>query len=340
MGSDDVVIDPWGSAQSTDYERIIQQFGLSPLEGVDLPSPSKLHRRGIVFAHRDVDQVLEAQRTGDPFGVLTGLMPSGQMHLGHSMVVEQVKWFQEQGGDVTIAVADLESQATRGVSLEKGRQVALEEYIAHYAAMGLNPQKTNVYFQSSRPVVQRLGFQLGKRTNLNEFESIYGFDGETNLAHVQAPLVQVGDILHPQLDEYGGLRPVVVPVGVDQDPHLRLTRGLAAKTNWFNLRDASSRGLLVSLSVHDENADVFGQMPNGRVDKAKVAAVFDQVVAAASNSAFPTSCRAPNRAMFTSPQRPSGTNMHCALLSFVWSVALVGWVCWLPPPPTTILLWA
>ncbi|MBR68031.1 MAG: tryptophan--tRNA ligase [Euryarchaeota archaeon] len=286
MGSDDVVIDPWGSAQSTDYERIIQQFGLSPLEGVDLPSPSKLHRRGIVFAHRDVDQVLEAQRTGDPFGVLTGLMPSGQMHLGHSMVVEQVKWFQEQGGDVTIAVADLESQATRGVSLEKGRQVALEEYIAHYAAMGLDPQKTNVYFQSSRPVVQRLGFQLGKRTNLNEFESIYGFDGETNLAHVQAPLVQVGDILHPQLDEYGGLRPVVVPVGVDQDPHLRLTRGLAAKTNWFNLRDASSRGLLVSLSVHDENADVFGQMPNGRVDKAKVAAVFDQVVAAASELGF------------------------------------------------------
>ena len=211
MGSDDVVIDPWGSAQSTDYERIIQQFGLSSLEGVDLHSPSKLHRRGIVFAHRDVDQVLEAQRTGDPFGVLTGLMPSGQMHLGHSMVVEQVKWFQEQGGDVTIAVADLESQATRGVSLEKGRQVALEEYIAHYAAMGLDPQKTNVYFQSSRPVVQRLGFQLGKRTNLNEFESIYGFDGETNFAHVQAPLVQVGDILHPQLDEYGGFAPWSFP---------------------------------------------------------------------------------------------------------------------------------
>ena len=79
---------------------------------------------------------------------------------------------------------------------------------------------------------------------------------------------------------------MVVPVGVDQDPHLRLTRGLAAKTNWFNLRDASSRGLLVSLSVHDENADVFGQMPNGRVDKAKVAAVFDQVVAAASELGF------------------------------------------------------
>jgi tryptophanyl-tRNA synthetase len=278
VGGDEVLIDPWGSSQSTDYERIITQFGLTPLNASTLPNPTKLHRRGIVFAHRDVDQITEAHRTGQAFGVLTGLMPSGQMHLGHSMVIEQAKWFQELGGDVTIAVADLESQATRGVSLEKGRRIALEEYLAHYAALGLDPDKTQVYFQSSRPVVQRLGFQLGKRTNLNEFEAIYGFSGETNLAHVQAPLVQVGDILHPQLDAYGGLRPVVVPVGVDQDPHLRLTRGLAAKTNWFNLKEAPSGGALISLSVHDENAGAFGQMPNGRLDREKVTSVFGRVV--------------------------------------------------------------
>ena len=94
-------------------------------------------------------------------------------------------------------MADLESQATRGVSLEKGREIALSEYVANYAALGLNPEKTNVYFQSTRSEVQRLGFQLGTRTNLSEFESIYGFKGETNLAHIQAPMVQVGDILHP-----------------------------------------------------------------------------------------------------------------------------------------------
>ena len=286
MDEEALVIDPWGSAQSTDYDRIIQQFGLTSLEGRSLPNPTKLHRRGIVFAHRDVEQILEAHRTGLPFGVLTGLMPSGQMHLGHSMVVEQAKWFQGLGGDVTIAVADLESQATRGVSLAKGREVALEEYVSHYAALGLNPEKTNVYFQSTRPVVQRLGFQLGKRTNLTEFEAIYGFNGETNLAHVQAPLVQVGDILHPQLDDFGGLRPIVVPVGVDQDPHLRLTRGLAAKTNWFNIKASSSSGLLVSLSVHDENADVFGQLPNGRVDREKVANVFSMVVEIAVGLGF------------------------------------------------------
>ena len=46
-------------------------------------------------------------------------MPSGRMHLGHSMVIEQVKWFQNLGGDVSIAVADLESQATRGIKFAK-----------------------------------------------------------------------------------------------------------------------------------------------------------------------------------------------------------------------------
>ena len=285
MMNDDVTIDPWGSSQSTDYSRIIEKFGLSSMDGVSLESPSRLHRRGIVFAHRDLDMILEAKRLGSPFGVLTGLMPSGKMHLGHSMVIDQVKWFQEQGGDVTIAVADLESTATRGISLAEGRRIASEEYVANYAALGLDPDKTTVYFQSQRNVVQKLGFQLGKRTNLSELESIYGFDGSTNLAHVQAPLVQAGDILHPQLDEFGGLRPIVVPVGIDQDPHLRLTRGLAAKTNWFNVSDAKM-GLQVGVSVQDDNASVMGVEPSGRVNKDVQKQVFSQIVDAISSLGY------------------------------------------------------
>ena len=286
MGGQDVKIDPWSSNQSTDYSRIIEQFGLSSMDKVQVNEPSKLHRRGIIFAHRDLDVVLDAKNSGDRFGVLTGLMPSGKMHMGHSMVIEQVKWFQKQGGDVTIAVADLESQATRGVSLSKGREIALREYISNYAALGLDPEKTQVYFQSSRPIVQRLGFQLGKRTNLNEFESIYGFSGDTNLAHVQAPMVQVGDILHPQTEDYGGLRPIVVPVGVDQDPHLRLTRGLAAKTNWFNVNDGKKSGVVIGLSIQEDNAEILGQQPNGRIDKEKLGTIFDGIVSNLSSIGY------------------------------------------------------
>ena len=282
---DEVRIDPWGSSQSTDYSRIIEKFGLSSMDGVAIDSPSRLHRRGVIFAHRDLDTVLDAKRSGNPFGVLTGLMPSGMMHLGHSMVIDQVKWFQEQGGDVTIAVADLESTATRGISLAQGREIATQEYVANYAALGLDAEKTNVYFQSERNVVQKLGFQLGKRTNLSELEAIYGFDGSTNLAHVQAPLVQAGDILHPQLDDYGGLRPIVVPVGIDQDPHLRLTRGLAAKTNWFNVNDAKM-GLQVGVSVQEENAQIMGLESSGRVNKETQKEVFSKIVESIQSLGF------------------------------------------------------
>ena len=259
-------IDPWSSEQSTDYDRMIEQFGLTPIDLGSIPNPGMLHRRGIVFAHRDMDVITDSITTGDPFGVLTGLMPSGRMHLGHSMVIEQVRWFQEQGADVTVAVADLEALATRGTSLSNGRETALREYVLNYAALGLDSDKTNVYFQSSRPEVQRLAFTLGKRTNLSELDAIYGFGGDTNLAHVQAPLVQVGDIVHPQLDDFGGLRPIVVPVGVDQDPHLRLTRDITRKTNWFNVKKRKSGGLTVALSVQDDNQAEMGVSQSGRID--------------------------------------------------------------------------
>ena len=259
-------IDPWSSEQSTDYDRMIEQFGLTPMDLGSIPNPGMLHRRGIVFAHRDMDVITDSITQGDPFGVLTGLMPSGRMHLGHSMVIEQVRWFQEQGADVTVAVADLEALATRGTSLSKGRETALREYVLNYAALGLNSDKTSVYFQSSRPEVQRLAFTLGRRTNLSELDAIYGFGGDTNLAHVQAPLVQVGDIVHPQLDDFGGLRPIVVPVGVDQDPHLRLTRDITQKTNWFNVKKRKSGGLTVALSVQEDNQSEMGVSHTGRID--------------------------------------------------------------------------
>tara|TARA_B100000700_G_scaffold126414_1_gene141491 strand:+ start:2466 stop:3842 length:1377 start_codon:yes stop_codon:yes gene_type:complete len=274
-------IDPWSSEQSQDYARIIEQFGLGSVDVSSLPNPGMLHRRGIVFAHRDLDVVLGCMKRSEPFGVLTGLMPSGRMHLGHSMVIDQVKWFQEQGADITVTVADLEALATRDTSLETGRKTAIEEYIMNYAALGLDPENTNVYFQSSRPEVQRLAFTLGRRTNLSEFEAIYGFEGDTNLAHVQAPLIQVGDIIHPQLEEFGGLRPIVVPVGIDQDPHLRLTRGIAGKTHWFNVKPRSKGGVTIALSVQDGNQNSLGII-GGKVDVEARKTLFNRIMTAIS----------------------------------------------------------
>ena len=279
-------IDPWASKGIKNYDDICEKFGLEKIDSTKLPNPTHLHRRGIIFAHRDLDSILNARKSGKPFGVLSGLMPSGQMHLGHKMVIDQAKWFQDLGGDVTIAVADLEAHATRGLSLEKCRKYAIEEYITNYAGMGLNPEKTSMYFQSERPIVQKMGFTLGTKTNLSEMEAIYGFSGKTSLAHVQSPLVQAGDIVHPQLDEYGGLRPIVVPVGIDQDPHIRLTRGMVSKTNWFNVNQNKSGNLTIGLSIQDNNQGIMGMRNDGGIDKNQRKMVVDKAISAINKAGY------------------------------------------------------
>lgn len=42
-------------------------------------------------------------------------------------------------------------------------------------------------------------------------------------------MIDIADILHPQLEEFGGPCPTVIPVGIDQDPHIRLARDVAAR---------------------------------------------------------------------------------------------------------------
>ena len=63
----------------------------------------------------------------------------------------------------------------------------------------------------------------------------YGFNGSSNMTHIFSPLVQTGDILHVQLKKYGGVRPTLVPVGVDQDPHMRLSRDIAQSHRLFSV---------------------------------------------------------------------------------------------------------
>ena len=65
----DSAIDPWSSEGDTNYSRIVNKFGLQKVDSSLLPNPGLLHRRGIVFAHRDLDMVVSCIREGSPFGV-------------------------------------------------------------------------------------------------------------------------------------------------------------------------------------------------------------------------------------------------------------------------------
>jgi len=247
-------IDPWSSDTISDYTQLMEEFGISTFDPSVLPDPSPLLRRKVVFGQRGFDSIAHAISSKEPFCILTGLSPSGKMHLGHKMVIDEVMYYQGQGADVSIAVADIESYGVRGMPLDRAREIAINEYVVNYIALGLLPDKCQIYFQSKRSAVKDLGYLLGKRTNWSEMKAIYGFQGETNMAHAYAPLVQVGDIMHVQLEEYGGPRPTLVPVGIDQDPHLRLSRRLAMSFRYLNAMVAKDGRIGIFVKV-DEDVD-------------------------------------------------------------------------------------
>ena len=224
------LIDPWASS-SVDYEKLVNKFGIKKFSDIldNIDNPIQLMKRGVIFGHRDFNKIIPFLNKKKNFTVVTGMMPSGKMHIGHKMVVDQLKWYLNKGGKLSLPIADMESYGARGISFDEAKEIAIHEYLSNYIALGLDLTDDNVlvYLQSEFSPVKDLTFQLSKKTNFNELKSIYGFTQSTNISHLYVPLVQVADILLPQIEEFGGPKHVVVPVGVDQDPHIKLTRDLS-----------------------------------------------------------------------------------------------------------------
>src|SRR5690606_33642885 len=114
-----------------EYQELIEKFGVKPFSEIldDVPDPSWLMRRGIVFGHRDYERILEAVRKGEDFAVVTGMMPSGKMHIGHKMIVDQLRWYDSIGAEIFIPIANMEAYSARGIDFETSRRIAVEEYI-------------------------------------------------------------------------------------------------------------------------------------------------------------------------------------------------------------------
>src|SRR3989338_8085644 len=193
-------IEPWGSGLLEDYEKIIKDFGLEIFHSSIFPNPNRIMRRGVVFAGRDLKIISDAINHRKKYYVLSGIMPSNEkIHFGTKMVVENIKYFQE------------------------ARKRALDFHIPAYIALGLDTRKTTFYFQSENREVMNYAYEFAKKITLNEFEAIYG---NADPGKIMAAMAQVADILYPQFKER---KPGIIPVGVDQDPHIRLTRDIVRR---------------------------------------------------------------------------------------------------------------
>ncbi len=235
-GADEVALDPWGSSTVDDYRKLFEEFGIEEFDEVleEVPHPHYLMRRGVIFGHRDYRRIAAAMREDEPFAALSGFMPTGDPHVGHKLVFDELIWHQERGGDVYGLIADLEAHAARGLSWEEIDEHT-ESYLLSLLALGFDPEEGTLYRQSTNREVQDLAFELGTKANFSELAAIYDFDGETEVSYMQSVVTQMADILYPQLVEP---RPTVIPVGPDQDPHMRLARDLAARMRYFKVTEA------------------------------------------------------------------------------------------------------
>ncbi len=254
-------INPWSAGQNIDTEKLFKDFGIEPAYNAvkDIKNPPPFFRRGIVCGQRDYSSIARAIENNEKFYVMTGFMPSGHPHLGHLMVMKEVAWHTQMGGIGSISIADREAHAVRGISWDKCKEFG-KEYLKCLFALGYDGK---YYYQSENNALKDLAFESAIKINFSELFAIYGFSQETALAHAMSVATQVADILYPQT-QYGPA-PTVVPVGIDQDPHIRLTRDVANKMRMFTVIKTSEGVSIRSKNAPQKAMDMVSEAFSGSV---------------------------------------------------------------------------
>lgn len=262
------VVTPWEIKGNLDYQKLMKDFGVEKMQL--LPKnfyEDILFKRGVIFGQRDFGKVISCIKNKKPFVMMTGLMPTGKFHIGHMLIAHQMIFYQKLGAKIYIAVADLEAYNARQKSLEELREIAIDQYLLNYIALGLKPENCEFYFQSERSsdakksnAYYRLASNFSRYGTFNEFKGVYG---DISPGKMNASLFQAADMYHSQLPEFEG-KPVqtFIPVGIDQDPHIRIARGMANRNKDYKfIPIASTYSLFLpglkgdgKMSSSDENS--------------------------------------------------------------------------------------
>ncbi|MHA1288048.1 MAG: tryptophan--tRNA ligase, partial [Candidatus Thorarchaeota archaeon] len=224
-----------GELSEKDYSEVMREFGVERIDSylkkmkfIDLPM---MYRRGYVFGHRGFDLIFDAIKNKKKFSVLTGFNPSGPLHFGNKMFLDQAIFFQKNGANVFIPLSDDESYVFKKVGkLEEAMENA-KEVIYDIIALGFKPNKTKIFISTQYQKVYELAVKLSTKTTFSTVKAIFGFTPETNPGQVFYSIVQCAHILMPQY--IFGNHPVVVPIGIDQDPYMRLVRDIADKAGFI-----------------------------------------------------------------------------------------------------------
>lgn len=178
-----------------------------------------------------------------PVVVMSGMRPTGRLHLGHYMGVLQNWVSLQHQHPCFFMVADWHALTTKLTD-----SATMKEHVVQMAmdwlAAGLEPEKCTVFVQSWVPEIAQIHLLLSMLTpnkwvetdpTLKEMVAMMraGESGETELTYglLGYPVLQTADIL-----SMGGTH---VPVGKDQEAHLEISRQIARR---FNRDTAANTG--------------------------------------------------------------------------------------------------
>lgn len=234
------VITPWEVRGDIDYEKVMKEFGVSPL-GSGLQTELEKHtgplhqfiKRKIFFAHRDLDLVLKEHKKGNDFFLYTGRGPSGQIHLGHIIPLLMTKWLQEKFDvDVWLQLTDDEKFLFKpGLSLEEANRLAHENAI-DMIALGFNPKKTKIIIDSEAAgPLYKEAIKVAKKITFSTTKAVFGFRNDTNIGSIFFTAMQAVPAFLPSILA-GKKMMCLIPHAIDQDPHFRVSRDIMPKLGY------------------------------------------------------------------------------------------------------------
>ena len=223
-------INAWGSNKIINYEHVFKEFGLSKFNYSDI-SNNYLFKRNIILAQRDFQKIANAIKNKKKFLQLTGIASSGDLHFGHKVNVDLFNIFTKLGAKSKFCISDIDAYVSRPDSIISDMKIAKDIAVRNTAdiiALGVNPK--DIYAQSKKePEYYQLAFEISKKITENMFGAIYG---HVDLGKMSSVLLQLSDILHVQLPHMFGKSPSLTGIGIDQDPHARITRDVAKRLNY------------------------------------------------------------------------------------------------------------
>jgi len=233
MSSDEFVVTPWHVEGDIDYDKLIKQFGTQKISNDLLSKLQKVTgedhfmlRRGIFFSHRDLNLILENYEKGKEFFLYTGRGPSGHTHIGHLVPWVFAKWLQDKFNvNMYFQLTDDEKFfAKQDLSLDQTTNFALENAL-DFIALGFKPEKTKIIVNTKNiKTLYPIAAQVAKKINFSNTKAVFGFTNDTNVGMIFYTSLQSAPCFIED-------KQVLIPLGVDQDPHFRITRDIAPKIN-------------------------------------------------------------------------------------------------------------